>query len=182
MNPSAIAMAAMAAMLAMTMQATAQTSNTAPASKTTPTSDAVETLREQDVPRAVRAAMKCDTPAGAMTRRPFAGGFVFAQGCTTKGETLQRIVYATDRDGSNAYLLRFHRPEGRRVSALGNVTFTPGQDEISGDTGRLSRRICHAEGRWQLEGKKPQPALVYWRQTRDCDGKAGWQVMVNRKR
>jgi len=52
----------------------------------------------------------------------------------------------------------------------------------AGTVGRLSRRICKAEGAWRLEGKNPQPGLVFWRQTRDCDGKTGWQTMVSRKR
>ena len=56
------------------------------------------------------------------------------------------------------------------------------RDGLRGAVGRLSRRICKAEGAWRMEGKTPQPALVFWRQTRDCDGKTGWQIMVNRKR
>jgi len=168
MKSGAIATVAAAALLAMTMQTSAQTSGEA------------DTLTEQDIPRAVAALMRCE-PSGAMTRRAFSGGFVFAQTCAGKDEARQRLVYATDRAGSNAHLLKFHRPEGRRVSALGNVTFAAEQNEIAGDTGRLSRRICRAEGRWRMEGKMPEPALVYWRQTRDCEGKTGWQVMVNRK-
>ena len=139
--------------------------------------DNAETIA--DVPRVVTSRMQCKSPSGPVTRRNFAGGFVFSQTCTTSTDQQDRLVFATDRDGSNARLLRFHRPEGRRISGLSNVVF--GGNEIAGTYGRLTRRICRAEGRWQMEGKHPSPSLVYWRHTPDCDGKTGWKVLLNRK-
>jgi hypothetical protein len=68
------------------------------------------------------------------------------------------------------------------MSALATVSVLPAENEISGTTGRLTRRICRAEGRWRMEGKKPAPGLVYWRQTKDCDGKTGWQTVTGRAR
>ena len=166
------------ALLTMTAQTTAQ-----PTTQTsTQSSSDVDTLTAQDTPRPITALMRCASPSGTITRRAFAGGFVFTQTCAGKGEPQQRLVFATDRVGSNPHLLKFHRPEGRRLSTLNNVTFAAAQKEIAGDIGRLSRRICRAEGRWRMEGKQPAPALVYWRQTRNCDGKSGWQVLVNRMR
>jgi hypothetical protein len=140
---------------------------------------AVETLAEKDVPASVTQRMRCKSTAGPMSRRPFAGGFVFFQSCTDGGDTLVRVVYATDPNGAGARLLQFHRPEGRRMSALASISF--GDDQISGTTGRLTRRICRAEGRWRMEGKQPAPGLVYWRQTRDCEGKTGWQTVIGRR-
>lgn len=145
-----------------------------------PASD-VETLDRKDVPRFVAARMKCKGESGTVTRRTFAGGFVFAQACAGGPDLKYNHVFATDKDGAGARLLQFNRPEGRRVSALGDVVYSPNVMEIAGTVGRLSRRICRAEGRWRMEGKIPAPALVYWRQTRDCDGKTGWLVIVNRK-
>jgi hypothetical protein len=142
----------------------------------------VETLAEKEVPPTVTARMRCKSPSGPMTRRAFSGGFVFTQSCTEGGDTLARVVFATDRDGAGARLLQFHRPEGRRMSALATVVFSPADNEIAGTTLRLTRRICRAEGRWRMEGKKPAPGLIFWRQTRDCEGKTGWQTMVNRPR
>lgn len=147
--------------------------------KAQPASKDAETLADKDVPSLVTSRLHCKVPSGAVTRRSFAGGFVFSQACTLSGEPQDRLVFATASDGSNARLLQFHRPEGRRISALGNAVFA--DNEVSGTVGRLTRRICRAEGRWQMEGKQPSPSLVYWRQTGDCDGKTGWQVMVNRK-
>src|SRR5690606_36059752 len=76
----------------------------------------VETLTDKEVPPAVSARMRCKSVAGPMTRRPFSGGFAFTQSCSDGGETLVRVVFATDRNGADARLLQFHRPEGRRLS------------------------------------------------------------------
>jgi hypothetical protein len=148
----------------------------------TPSSPRTETLTDKDVPASVTSRFRCGKPAGPVTVRAFAGGFIFTQPCPSGTDVPDRLVFASDRNGTGAHLLQFVRPEGRRVSALDNVAFKQDSMEISGTVGRLSRRICRAEGAWRLEGKFPQPALVFWRQTRDCDGKTGWQTMVNRKR
>ena len=145
------------------------------------TASDVETLDPKDAPRLVAARMTCKGASGPVTRRAFAGGFVFAQACAGGADLKYNHVFANDKDGGGARLLQFHRPEGRRVSALGDVVYGPNGTEIAGTVGRLSRRICRAEGRWRMEGKTPSPTLVYWRQTRDCDGKTGWLVIVNRK-
>lgn len=143
--------------------------------------DTSEVVAAKDVPSIVTSRMQCKSPSGTVTRRSFSGGFIFSQTCTTSNDQQDRLVFASDTNGTNARLLLFHRPEGRRISGLGNVVFSSADNEISGAIGRLTRRICRAEGRWQMEGKQPAPSLVYWRQTRDCDGKSGWQVIVNRK-
>ncbi len=85
---------------------------------------AVETLAEKDVPKTVTSRLRCSKPAGPVTVRAFAGGFVFSQPCPSGTETPDVLVYATDKNGAGARLLQFVRPEGRRVSALGNITFT----------------------------------------------------------
>jgi hypothetical protein len=142
----------------------------------------IETLAEKDVPGSVTSRMRCKSPAGPVTLRPFANGFVFAQSCTEGAEPLVRVIYATDRAGTGARMLQFHRPEGRRMSALATVSFFPAESEIAGTTGRLTRRICRAEGRWRMEGKQPTPGLIFWRQNAACDGDAGWQTVTGRAR
>ncbi|MGE5261128.1 MAG: hypothetical protein ACM3MH_09665 [Actinomycetota bacterium] len=37
------------------------------------------------------------------------------------------------------------------------------------------------EARWKLEGKKRKPKLVFWRETKNCEGKKGWVVLVGAK-
>ena len=142
----------------------------------------METLAEKEVPGAVASILRCKSPSGPMTRRPFSGGFVFIQSCADSAEPLVRVVFATSRDGAGARILQFHRPEGRRMSALTAVAFLPAENEISGTTGRLTRLICRAEGRWRMEGKQPAPGLVFWRQTRDCEGKTRWRTVTGRAR
>ena len=142
----------------------------------------MDTLADKEVPAAVASRMKCKSPSGPMTRRPFSTGFVFIQSCADGAEPLVRVVFATSRDGAEARVLQFHRPEGRRMSALATVVFLPANNEIAGTTGRLTRLICRAEGRWRMEGKPPAPGLVYWRQTRDCEGKTGWRTVTGRAR
>lgn len=153
-----------------------------PASGLAQSSADMETLADKEVPSTVASRMRCKSPSGPTTRRPFAGGFVFIQSCADGAEPLVRVVYAAARDGKGARVLQFHRPEGRRMSALATVAFLSAENEISGTTGRLTRRICRAEGRWRMEGKQPAPGLVYWRQTKDCDGKTGWQTVTGRAR
>lgn len=162
---------AIVVMLAAITAANAQSAN----------NDAAEAITGKDVPPGVALRMRCKSPSGDVMRRSFAGGFIFSQTCAGSTEPESRLVFATDREGADARLLQFHRPEGRRISALSNVVFTPASNEIAGTVGRLTRRICRAEGRWQMEGKQPAPSLIYWRQTYDCDGKIGWQVLLNRK-
>lgn len=170
MNRMMTALAALVALIALAMPCSAQQA------------EEVQSLTEKDVPGTVTARMKCKATSGPMTRRVFSGGFVFTQSCNDGGEAMVRIVYATDRNGADARLLQFHRPEGRRMSALASAVFFPAENEIAGTTGRLTRLICRAEARWRMEGKQPAPGLVYWRQTRDCEGKAGWRTVLGRPR
>lgn len=176
---AATAAIAIFALVANTAQMRAQPADVKPADARPAE---METLSDKEVPAAVASRMKCKSPSGPMTRRPFSNGFVFIQSCADGAEPLVRVVYATTPGGANARILQFHRPEGRRMSALATVSFLPADNEIAGTTGRLTRLICRAEGRWRMEGKQPAPGLVYWRQTRDCEGKTGWRTVTGRAR
>ncbi len=179
LTTAAAALVAFLALVSNAAQLRAQTTEPKPADAKP---SEIETLADKDVPAAVVSRMKCKAPPGPTTRRPFSGGFVFTQSCTDGAEPLVRVVFATSRDGADARILQFHRPEGRRMSALATVSFLPADNEIAGTTGRLTRLICRSEGRWRMEGKQPAPGLVYWRQTRDCEGKTGWRTVTGRAR
>ncbi len=45
------------------------------------------------------------------------------------------------------------------------------------DIDRDDQSFCRSEGRWRLEGVKRKPKLVFWRETKDCEGKQGWVVV-----
>jgi hypothetical protein len=32
-----------------------------------------------------------------------------------------------------------------------------------------------------LDGEKRKPLLVFWRETKDCEGKKGWVVVVGKR-
>ncbi len=174
MTAAVTAVAAIVALVIHAAPGLAQATDTKPAE--------METLAEKDVPAAVASRMRCKSPSGPMMRRPFSGGFVFNQSCADGAEPLVRVVFAADRNGKDARVLQFHRPEGRRMSALATVVFMPAENEISGTTGRLTRLICRADARWRMEGKQPAPSLVFWRQTRDCEGKTGWRTVIGRQK
>jgi hypothetical protein len=40
------------------------------------------------------------------------------------------------------------------------------------------RAVCRSEGRWRLEGPSLRPRLLFWRETRDCEGRKGWRILV----
>jgi len=144
------------------------------------------------VPADVLALVECgaeDEPFA--TRQPFAGGFVFALQCPGNNENFnQTLVFADNAQGGGARLLRFPGPGKRREGfedVLSNVRWYPESSEIgeiavdSDPDSRPTPNICRSEGRWRLEGHPPKSKLVFWRETRDCDGRKGWNVVVGRK-
>ncbi len=142
------------------------------------------------LPEPVAAQSSCfeDGP-GFATRRPFAGGFVFAIQCPGNNENfIQALVFATAEDGADARLLTFPVPGKRKPGfnpeeELSNADFTAGRNEISellvdpeGDG------WCRSEARWRFAGAPPAARLVFYRHTRDCAGKGGWKTVVDRRR
>lgn len=141
------------------------------------------------VPAGVLALEECgaeDNPFA--TRQPFAGGFVFAIQCPGNNENFnQTLVFADNAQGSGARLLRFPGPGKRREGfedVLSNVRWSSDSSEI-GEIfvdreveERADPEVCRTEGRWRLEGKPPEPKLVFWRETPDCAGKRGWKVVI----
>lgn len=140
-------------------------------------------LGPKEVPAAVAAQVACGADFDYADRRPFAGGVVFAWKCPSNhANWISALVFATDEKGTGARLLRFPGPRRDAVSEeLSNVRWLPQTREV----GELfvdpeNRDVCRHEARWRLVGPERQPQLVFWRQTRDCDGKRGWRTLVNR--
>ncbi len=143
------------------------------------------------LPAAVAAATWCaeDGPGNA-TRRPFAGGFVFAVQCPgNNANYIQQLVFATGVDGGDARLLTFPVPGRRKpgfnpAEELSNADFFAATDEISAidvdpepDGG-----WCRVEARWHLAGRPPAAQLIFYRHTRDCEGHGGWKVVVDKRK
>jgi len=145
---------------------------------------------ETPLPATVMALQGCSDDENIFaSRRPFAGGFIFAIKCASNNENFnQTLVFAGDAQGKDARLLLFPGPGGRRKGfedVLSNIRWHPDKNEIcelavdSDPDSRPTPNVCRSEGRWRLEGEKPAPKLVFWRETADCDGKTGWAVLID---
>ena len=139
----------------------------------------------KDAPQAVTEKIDCGMEPSFVTRRPFAGGFVFAAQCPgNHANYIQALVYTDDEQGGKARLLLFPGPGKKSdpADSLSNIRWFPKQREVTElFVNPESDDICRSEGRWRLDAKA-QPQLIYWRQTRDCQGKSGWRVVVDRRR
>jgi hypothetical protein len=140
-----------------------------------------ESLDKQEVPQAVAEQVTCDGPDIGMMRRAFAGGIVFTATCPgNHANYIQALVYAKDAQGANARLLMFPRPGGDAADSLSNIRWFPETHEVTELFVDPESKICRTEGRWRVEAEGP-PKLVFWRQTRDCDGKKGWRIVTDRR-
>jgi hypothetical protein len=147
--------------------------------------DGATLLDTRDVPKAVSDKIDCDGPDSGVTRRPFAGGLVFAARCPgNNANYIQALVFAEDTQGANARRLMFPRPgkksETNPADSLSNIRWFPKARELTELFVDPESDICRTEGRWRLDAKA-QPQLIYWRQTRDCKGRSGWRVVVDRR-
>lgn len=139
-------------------------------------------LDTKDVPETVKQQVDCGTDANDVTRRPFAGGFVFGWRCPgNHANSMQALVFATDSDGAGARLLKFPTPQRKIHTEISNVRWFPKTNEVAQIFVDPETRICRIESRWRLTGKNAEPVLTHWRQTRDCKGHRGWITLVNRK-
>jgi len=138
-------------------------------------------------PAAVLALQDCDADAKTPAhRKPFAGGFVFAIQCPSNNENfMEALIFSAAEDGSGGWPLKFPGPPKRKGAAgdvLSNIRWYPKTREIGEifvDHENLA--VCRTEARWKLEGEKRTPKLVFWRETRDCDGRRGWVVVVGKR-
>ena len=144
---------------------------------------------ETPVPAQVFALETCGADEhGMATRRPFAGGFLFAFQCPGNNEnSVQTLIFAGDESGTDAHLMVFPLPAhrgGGTQDTLSNIRRYPDTNELAEIfvdremEQRVDPNICRTEGRWRLEENPPEPRLVFWRETADCEGKTGWKVVV----
>ena len=68
------------------------------------------------------------------------------------------------------------------ADAISNIPWLPGTREIGEIfVDRETPPICRTEARWRLEGEERKPKLVFWRSTKDCEGKQGSVVVVGKR-
>jgi hypothetical protein len=145
---------------------------------------------ETPIPSQVFALVDCGADERSFaSRQPFAGGFLFAIQCPGNNENfMQTLIFAAGEDGAGAYPLRFYGPDDIKddfAEVISNLRVYADKNEI-GEIfvdreveERADPDICRTEGRWRLEGMPPEPKLVFWRETPDCEGRLGWQVVVD---
>ena len=148
--------------------------------------ETAETTVLDALPPPVAAATWCaeDGP-GFATRRVFAGRVIFAVQCPgSHANFIQALVAADDADGRNPRALVFPTPfpadPDNPNDALSNVDWHEGGiiSELFVDP-EATDGPCRHEARWRLDEPGPQPVLVFWRETTDCEGKKGWTVLVD---
>lgn len=137
------------------------------------------------LPPPVAAATWCaDDGPGFATRRNFAGHVIFAVECPgNNANFMQALVVADDAEGRYARSLVFPTPyppvPNNPNDVLSNIEWLDGDivSELFVDPEEIGGP-CRHEARWRLDGAGPQPVLVFWRETKDCDGTDGWTVLV----
>ena len=136
-----------------------------------------------EIPAPVIKQVTCDTEPGTVTRKPFASGYVFLWRCPgNHANWIQAVVYATREDGTDARLLTFPQAGKRGVAEeLSNIRWFATRNELTSLFVDPETNICRTEGRWRLDGTPPAPRLIFWRETRDCNGKRGWRTRVDRR-
>ena len=169
MKIAALLSALCLALLCFAVPASAQTENTT-------------IIDRKDIPAAVAAQVTCGTEPDSITRRHFAGGFIFGWRCPgNNANSIQALVFAKTEGGEGATLLRFPQPprKGEAMEELSNIRWDDKTRRVSHLFVNPESRICRSEARWQLRGMPPVPTLISWRETRDCTGKTGWKMLVS---
>ncbi len=137
------------------------------------------------VPPPVAEATWCaaDGPEFA-TRRVFAGHVIFAVECPGNNQNfVEALVAADDENGANARAIVFPTPyppdPDSPNNSLSNIRWLDGGEvaELFVSDPDLPG-ACRHEARWRLAGGRPDATLRFWRETDDCDGAAGWTVIV----
>ncbi|MCB1486678.1 MAG: hypothetical protein KDJ88_04360 [Bauldia sp.] len=137
------------------------------------------------LPAPVREATWCaEEGPGFATRRSFAGFTVFAVQCPgNNANFIEAVVVADDEGGTNARALVFPTPDPASpdvpYDTLSNIRWLDGGvlGEVAVDP-EVTDGPCRHEAQWRLEGARPDPKLIFWRETTDCDGDGGWVVRV----
>jgi hypothetical protein len=134
-------------------------------------------------PKEVLAAFACDDVQDHVMREAFAQGWLWRSKCPgNHANEMAALVFTRSKDGKGAMLVRFPAPKGRAtLEALSNAEIFPAAREFNAlFVDPEDKRICRTEARW-IAKDPVKPRLAFWRETKDCEGKTGWRVLVNTK-
>jgi hypothetical protein len=135
------------------------------------------------LPPSVAAATWCaEEGSGFATRRDFAGRIIFVVECPgNHANFMQALVAADDAAGTDARALVFPTPYPADPDNPNDVLSNVGWHEggIVSDLFVDPEAIdgpCRHEGRWRIGDAEPE--LISWRETKDCEGRGGWTVLI----
>lgn len=140
-------------------------------------------FKRTEAPKEVRAAIICDEADDIVTRDAFAGGWLWQSKCPSNhANFIKAQVFSRDKNGKDAKLIRFPVPRGTPLEEISNVEFFPTTREFNSlFVNPEDEAVCRTEARW-IAHDPLKPKLVFWRETKDCDGKKGWRVIVGKKK
>lgn len=146
----------------------------------------VDIVKRTEAPKEVLDAIACDHVLDYVTRQPFAGGWLWQSKCPgNHANEVAAQVFSHREDGKDAKLIRFPTPhKGRNMllEEISNVEVFPAAREFNHlFVDPEDETVCRTEARW-IARDPLKPGLVFWRETKDCDGKRGWRVRVNKKK
>lgn len=139
-------------------------------------------VKRELAPKEVLAAIACDSVLDYVTREAFAGGWLWRSKCPSNhANEISAQVFSRDKNGKDARLIRFPAPGRSSLEEISNAEVFPPTREfnhlfVDPEDGK----VCRTEARW-IAGDPLKPLLVFWRETKDCEGKKGWRVLVKRK-
>jgi hypothetical protein len=140
-------------------------------------------IKRADAPKEILAAFGCDEVQDYIMRETFAQGWLWRSKCPgNHANEMAALVFSRGKDGKGATLIRFPAPKGRmRLEALSNAEIFPAAREFNAlFVDPEDKRICRTEARW-IAKDPVKPRLVFWRETKDCEGKTGWSVLIDTK-
>lgn len=139
-------------------------------------------FRRTEAPKEVRAAVTCDEADDIITRDAFAGGWLWQSKCPSNhANFIKAQIFSRDKNGKDAKLIRFPVPRGTPLDEISNVEFFPTTREFNSlFVNPEDAAVCRTEARWIAQNPL-KPKLVFWRETKDCDGKKGWRVLKGKK-
>lgn len=140
-------------------------------------------VKRDAAPKAVLAAVACDSVLDYVMREPFAGGWLWQSKCPSNhANEIAAQVFSRDKNGKDAKLIRFPTPSRAQLEEISNVEVFPTTREFNSlFVNPEDKTVCRTEARW-IARDPLKPRLVFWRETKDCDGKKGWRVIVNREK
>ena len=144
------------------------------------------TYAKADISKAVAAVADCDTNPDSIMRERFANGWLWKWPCPSNhANQLEAHIFSIDKEGKDAKRMRFptpHKGERAWLGELSNTEFFPAAREFTHlFVDPENKDICRTEARW-IARNPMKPELVFWRETKDCDGKKNWRVLRNKKK